>query len=183
MSRRRLFQVFCVSAAVLGTCFFAVILTGALKLFSIPTNGMSPTIQSGDRIIATSILDPSKTVTRGDIVVFNANRANPLLKGRYVQRVVALGGDKVERIDGQLRVNGAPIPEREGIRFTPAKQVPPGYPALTYPLMIPTGSVFTLGDNDGNSLDSRYFGPFPIDTVTHSADCIVFPVSRAGALD
>jgi signal peptidase I len=54
---------------------------------------------------------------------------------------------------------------------------------VTYPLVIPPGEIFTVGDNYGNSLDSRYFGPFPADAITHSADRIVLPSARAGKLD
>lgn len=157
-----------------------MVLTGTAKLYHVPTQAMSPTIQAGDRILATAIRKPERTVKRGDVVVFRAEQANPVLRGRYVQRAVALGGDKIELIDGELAVNGTGLPHRGGLRPVPAKKGDPRYPAPTYPLEVPAGSVFTLGDNHGNSLDSRYFGAFPISAVTHSADRIVYPLSHAG---
>ena len=180
MTRRKLFFLFCVSCSLVGTVILVLILTGTAKLYHVPTGGMSPTIQAGDRVLATAILKPERSVKRGDVIVFQAEKANPLLRGRYVQRAVALGGDKIELIDGELAVNGTRLPERGGLRSNPAKVRDPRYPALSYPLQVPTGSVFTLGDNYGNSLDSRYFGAFPISAVTHSADRIVYPPAHAG---
>jgi signal peptidase I len=180
MIRRKLLLLLCVACGLAGAAIVASVATGTAKLYSIPTGGMSPTIQAGDRIFATAILKPERSVKRGDVVVFRAEKAHASLSGRYVQRVVALGGDKVEVTDGELMVNGARLPERGGLRPTPAKERDPRFPGPSYPLLVPAGSIFTLGDNHGNSLDSRYFGPFPIDAVTHSADRIVYPPSRAG---
>ena len=56
-------------------------------------------------------------------------------------------------------------------------------PSLGCTLVIPPGEIFTVGDNYGNSLDRRDFGPFPVDAITHSADRIVSPAGRAGKLD
>lgn len=183
MTRRKLFFLFCVACSLVGTLILALVLTGAAKLYHVPTGGMSPTIQAGDRVLATGILKPERTVKRGDVIVFRADKAHASLRSRFVQRVVALGGDRIELIDGELVVNGERLPERGGLRATPAKGRDPRFTVLSYPLEVPAGSVFTLGDNHGNSLDSRYFGPFPIAAVTHSADRIVYPPSRAGKIE
>jgi signal peptidase I len=157
-----------------------LVLTGMAKLYSVPTRAMSPTIQVGDHVLATAILKPEKSVKRGDVIIFPAGKAHASLSGHYIKRAVALGGDKIELIDGELVVNGERLPERGGFRASPAKGKDPRYPIPSYPLEVPAGSVFAIGDNYGNSLDSRYFGPFPISAVTHSADRIVYPPSHAG---
>lgn len=158
------------------------ILTGTVKLFRIPTNGMAPTIRSGDHLLATRILSPGKSAKRGDLVIFDSHRAHSSLRSKFVQRLVAIAGDRLEVIGGELHVNGVRLPERDGRLSSPARHAP-GFPTVTYPLVIPPGEIFTVGDNYPNSLDSRYFGPFPVDAVTHSADRIVFPAGRAGKLD
>ena len=183
MIRRKLLLLLCVACGLAGASILALAATGMAKLYLVPTGGMSPTIQKGDRVLATAILKPERSVKRGDVIVFRAEKAHHSLSSRFVQRAVALGGDRIELINGELVVNGERLPERSGLRATPAKGKDPRFPVLSYPLEVPAGSVFTLGDNHGNSLDSRYFGPFPIDAVTHSADRIVYPLSRAGKIE
>lgn len=170
---------------VLGLIGAVVILSlasGTVKIFNIPTDGMAPTIRAGDSILATRIFSPEKSAKRGDLVVFDARRAHHTLTSKFVQRLVAVAGDRIEIVGGELHVNGVPLPEQAGQFPKPARHAP-GFPTVTYPLVIPPGEIFTVGDNYGNSLDSRYFGPFPMDAVTHSADRIVHPSARAGKLD
>ncbi|WP_367872566.1 signal peptidase I [Luteolibacter sp. Populi] len=184
MSRRKFSFLLRTALVVLGVVFVLVFATGTLKLYQNPTRSMSPTIEPGDRAIATRILNPAKRVKRGDVVAFDATRAHPGFTGKFIQRVVALGGDRIEWDGGELRVNGVALPERAGLKPQRAQgPLKPGTPLPSYPLVIPPGSVFTMGDNYGNSLDSRYFGPFPIDAVSHSADYIVTPWSRAGKIE
>ena len=76
----------------------------------------------------------------------------------YVKRVVALGGQRVEIRDGVLFVDRRPRRESyvdhdlvDGFFFGPA--------------FVPAGAVFVLGDDRGDSEDSRDFGPVPADQV------------------
>lgn len=183
MLRRKLQLVLVVLLCVAGAALGLSILTGSVKVFRIPTNGMAPTIRAGDYLLATRVFSPEKSVKPGDLVIFDSHRAHPTLRSKYVQRLVAVGGDRIEVIGGHLHLNGVRLPEREGLFAAPAPHTFSRFPAVTYPLVIPPGQIFTLGDNYGNSLDSRYFGPFPVDAVTHAPDCILFPAGRAGKLD
>lgn len=167
---------------LIGAVVILALASGTVKIFNIPTDGMAPTIRAGDSILATRIFSPEKSAKRGNLVIFDARRAHSRLTSKFVQRLAAVAGDRVELIGGQLHVNGVPLPERAGQFPKPARR-DPEFPGVTYPLVIPPGEIFTVGDNYGNSLDSRYFGPFPADAITHSADRIVLPSARAGKLD
>ena len=171
-----------ISLAALGAILLALPITGTVKVYRIPTNQMSPTIEAGDSLLASRILNPAKSVKRGDVVIFNPPSAVAKPGTKYVQRVVAVGGDRIEQKDGQLLVNGVALSERAGKRSRPAKGFMPGVPAVTYPLVVSKGWIFTLGDNYENSLDSRYFGPFPVNAVSHSPDGILLPPGRSGRL-
>jgi len=164
---------------------FALLLTGTAKVYHIPTSGMSPTINPGDYVTATRLFSPAEKVAKGQLVIFDSSMANPKGGGKFLQRVAAIGGDTVDQIDGRLHVNGQPLRDRNGKvpRGPKPNSVPPGMPAPKYPLVIPQGQIFTLGDNHDNSLDSRYFGPFPADAVTHRPHRIIFPLSRAGKIE
>jgi len=162
-----------------------LVLTGTAKVYSIPTNSMSPTINAGDHVAATRLFNPAGKVAKGQLVIFDSSKANPKLNGKYVERVIAVAGDTVDLVDGRLQVNGEPLPDRNG--KIPRNPKPgsgfPGLSAPKYPLVIPQGQIFTLGDNYDSSLDSRYFGSFPVDAVTHRPHRIIFPLSRAGKIE
>ncbi len=87
--------------------------------FQIPSSSMEPTLQEGDFILTskfaygvrlpvihTKIL-PFGEVNRGDVVVFRYPE-NPKID--YIKRIVGLPGDKLVFQDGQVSINGKPIP-------------------------------------------------------------------------
>jgi signal peptidase I len=67
---------------------------------------MAPSIVCGDRVIADKTAYDNTEPKRGDIVLFK-NPQNR--KQRFVQRIIALGGDTVEGKNGQLLINGRPL--------------------------------------------------------------------------
>jgi signal peptidase I len=160
-----------------------LMLTGTVKVYHMPSQSMSPTIQPGDWLIATRLFKPAGNVSKGQLVVFDSRRANRRLSGRFIQRVVATQGDTVDLIDGRLHVNGQPLPDRNGKIPRGADSRAIDWPLPNYPLVIPQGQIFTLGDNYENSLDGRYFGPFPIDAVTHRPHRVILPLSRASKIE
>jgi len=157
-------------------------LIGMLKLYRVPTRGMAPTIQSGDWIVATWPFQSEESFEAGDLVVF----APPHRPGdRYIQRIVAVPGDRITLEGGALAVNGVPLLSPDGLRPEPARGDSriPGLVPPVFPLMIPSGQAFMLGDNFSNSLDSRYFGPIELDSITHIPRRRVLPRDRAGRLE
>jgi signal peptidase I len=83
--------------------------------------------------------------------------------------VIAVGGDTVEGRDGHVVLNGDELSE---------PYLPPGTQTSTFgPVQIPDGQIFVMGDNRGNSDDSRSFGPVDEDTVVGHAFVLVWPPS------
>jgi signal peptidase I len=110
----------------------------------------------------------------------------------YIKRVVAVGGDRV-RYSGtprQLYINGDVVPQP----FIEGGQ-DPSSPSLTGAdcqrlkmakdggsCVVPTGMVFVMGDNRGNSEDSRIIGPIDEDKIVGHAFVIIWPFSDMGGL-
>ncbi|MFF2655329.1 signal peptidase I [Streptomyces sp. NPDC058045] len=145
--------------------------------YTVPTESMTPTISSGDRVLAERI-DGSQ-VRRGDVVVFTDSTWGAL---PMVKRVVAVGGDKIACCtDGKLTVNGKQIDEPYLQSGKPASAT--GIPRTT----VPQGRLFLLGDERSGSLDSTVHledaahGSVPLSAVTARVDAVAWPLK--GMLD
>lgn len=112
---------------------------------------------------------------RGDIIVLDPPLSASAQKP-YIKRVIGEPGDTVELRNDQVFINGERIeePYLEGAE-TKCR------PAQTCgPLTVPEDSVFVLGDNRGNSEDSRIFGVVPIENIIGKAWLSYWPRSEIG---
>jgi signal peptidase I len=135
--------------------------------FRIPSESMSPTLRPGDQALVAKV---GGTANRGDLVAFHAPQTGEIM----LKRVVAVGGDTVGLEDGVLVVNGRP--QREAY-----VEDPDAVDSVYFgPVRVAPGSVFVLGDNRGNSDDSREFGAVPADRIIGEAVARVWPPSRWG---
>ncbi|MCE5325762.1 MAG: signal peptidase I [Planctomycetaceae bacterium] len=126
-----------------------------IESFAVPTGGMAPTIQCGDRMMTDKLTLALRAPRAGDIVVFAAPVAQ---LGTQVKRVIAIEGDKVDIQDGNVLVNGqsqGACPLFKNDQFPPQQ----------FPLIVPAGKLFVLGDNRAASLDSRYWGCVNVNAV------------------
>ncbi len=150
-TRRRLSTrtlIIIVSAAVIGLVVL-VVQQYAFGLYRLPSEAMVPTLQPGDRVLINR-LDTEPAL--GDLVVFQLEGERPMLlrvMGLEGQTVAASEG--VLTIDGQLVVEPYLDPDIEIEDFGPVE--------------VPTGSIFTLGDNRATALDARILGPVPASDI------------------
>jgi len=142
--------------------------------YHVPSGSMAPTLVPGDRVVVDMrayglrvpftgwTVWPGDAPTAGDVVVFRS----PSDGVRLIKRVVAVGGDRVDLVDGHLSVNGAPLadhpgaPEDFGDVEVMLNLDAGGGPDLN-DLVVPDGQVLVLGDHRGASIDGRYFGFVP----------------------
>ncbi|MDR1183508.1 MAG: signal peptidase I [Coriobacteriales bacterium] len=170
---------------ILGIIVVAVILTTLLKAFvidqyEIPTGSMEPTIEIGDRLFAEKVSYHFTTPTPGDIVTFN----DPIEGGRVlIKRCIAVGGQTVDLIDGRVVVDGKALdePYTHGKPSIALDQMVGVH--FQYPYTVPEGSIWVMGDNRTNSLDSRYFGVVSQDELIGRALFRFLPLNRFGAID
>ena len=129
---------------------FAVAMTvqaTVAKPFEISTGSMNPTIMPSDRVLANRLVYRFRDVARGDIVVFQP--PVELTVDRAVRQTGrGCAGRHVEIRSGQVFVNGEAF-------FVEGAAVP----RYSYgPVTVPADSVFVLGDNRNNSVDSHVWG-------------------------
>ena len=178
-----------------------IIKTFLLQAFFIPSASMEPTLLVGDRVLVEKLSTRFGAADRGDVVVFEKDVGaliNPELdtddpfyvdivnafkelfgfptgsKQDFIKRVIAVGGDTVQGIDGQVVVNGEPISE---------PYLAPGVETSDFgPVDVPQGQIFVMGDNRANSDDSRSFGPIDESKVIGRAFVLIWPPSDVGVL-
>tara|TARA_Y100001968_G_scaffold316428_1_gene344236 strand:+ start:326 stop:892 length:567 start_codon:yes stop_codon:yes gene_type:complete len=148
----------------------------------IPSGSMLPTLQIQDRILIEKITPRinyklNKHPKINTIVIFKPPRS--LTETGYsdgsalIKRVVGLPGDKIEILEGKLFRNEKEINEpwiQEEIQYKMS------------PIEIPEGSLWVLGDNRNNSLDSHLWGPLPEKNLIGTALLRYWPLKRIGTI-
>ena len=163
--------------ALISSLIVVVLLfTLLFRIVNVSGPSMLPTLQSNDRVLLTSYFYQPK---QGDVVVLThtAKLQEPIIK-----RVIALENQTVD-IDfetGTVYVDGQALDESAYIENGITTQ-PSDY---TYPLTVPPGHLFVLGDNRAVSNDSRSSAVGMIDEryVLGKAEFVVFPFSRFGKI-
>lgn len=131
--------------------FVVILLVAVAEPMRVTSVSMSPTLGAGDHVIIDKLTGRWRPPAIGDLVVFREPGGGPLA----VKRIVALGGQSVAIEDGELHVDGIAQDEPT----VDARGVDSVYFG---PVTVPAGAVFVLGDNRGQSIDSRDYGAVPM---------------------
>jgi len=166
-------------AVIVGAVLVALVVkTFLVQAFRIPSESMDPTLITGDRVLVNKLSYRLHDVNRGDVVVFDRPKnlpGGPDDPKDLIKRVIGLPGDTVFARDGRVYVNDRPLKE---------PYLPAGTSTVNMdqPVTVPKGKVWVMGDNRGNSQDSRVFGPIPEDSIVGRAFMIMWPLNRVGSL-
>lgn len=152
----------------------AAIRAWVVQPYVIPSGSMIPTIELQDRVIANKFIYRFSEPERGDIVVLDDPTGSV---DTLIKRVVALGGETVDLVDGKVVIDGVVIdePYTHGLPSEPMVQ--------EMPYTVPEDSVWLMGDYRTNSADSRVFGAVPLSQIRGRAVFRFWPVDRIGPMD
>ena len=159
--------------------------TFVVQTFSIPSGSMEPTLNIGDRIVVDKLSYDLHGVGRGDIVVFARPPAEDCAGAPVsdlVKRVIGLPGETISLSgNGYVLINGKRLNETwlptsvQGTTYPG----PSGTPySLSHPYKIPADDYFMMGDNRGDSCDSRFWGPIPKSLMVGKVDLRIWPLTR-----
>ena len=158
-----------VQALICSVLAVVVLFTFVIRLIGVDGHSMVPTLQDGDRLLVLNsmLYDDYK---HGDIVVL---RKASFLSEPIVKRVIATAGQTVD-IDfstGSVYVDGVLLKEDYINELTFTEE------GTEFPLTIPEGSIFVMGDNRNHSNDSRDYRLGTVDTrfVIGKAVFMAFP--------
>jgi signal peptidase I len=217
---------------IVKTIVYALLIALVLRVllfqpFTIPSASMEPALLQGDYIIVSKYsygwshhsipFSPplfkgrilAHTPKRGDIIVFKLPRDGHT---DYIKRLIGLPGDRIQVNNGQVFVNGVPIPRRfdgqaqdpdpgkapltvtkyietmtNGKTYTTFDEAPDRDGDTTDVFIVPEGHYFFMGDNRDNSLDSRWsqeygVGFVPAENLVGKAQIILLSWSPGASL-
>jgi signal peptidase I len=169
-----------ITLTVLVCLLFLVLFSNfVMQPFEIPSSSMERGLRIGDRVLVNKLAYRfGAEPRRGDVVVFDGT--GYFGNADYVKRVVGVGGDHVVCCDkeGRLEVNGRSVDESTFL-------YPGDSPSdVSFDVVVPTGSLFLLGDHRSDSSDSRDHlgspggGMIPVGDVIGRADWIAWPAGH-----
>ena len=180
---------------MVALCVTLLVKANVAQAFFIPSGSMEPQLEVGDRVVVSRTAYRLHDVRRGDIVVFpspSVERDDEGLAERVItdlletaalrkpgddeliKRVIGLPGETIAAQDGRVVIDGRAVAEpylATGVRTEDFGPFP-----------IPRGQVFVMGDNRGNSADSRVIGTIEVDTIVGRAIARIWPPSRTAFL-
>jgi signal peptidase I len=186
-----------------------VIKTFLVQFFYIPSGSMENTLQINDRVAVNKVPFISKSIDRGDVVVFRdpanwlpapyqASAQNKVVsmvkdvlvfagvlpnpaKQFLVKRVIGVAGDNVICCDndGFLTINGVKTSEPYIFAGNKASE-------MKFNVTVPEGKVWVMGDHRGASADSRFHqddvnnGMVPVSKISGRVFAIIWPFKNFG---
>lgn len=159
-------------SVVYATVAVVLVLSFAFRMIGVIGASMEPTLHEQERVL---MVNPIRSPRQGDVVVFDK------LKEPYVKRVIATAGQTVDIdfLTCEVRVDGVLLDEPYINEPTRRRE------DVTFPLTVPEGHVFVMGDNRNHSSDSRSSAIGCVDTrmIIGRVTCRLLPLEAFGKIE
>lgn len=173
---------------------FVVVMILQAKVFAmteVQQSSMNDTLYQDEHVFVDKLSYEFTEPRRGDIVIFLYNEANigffddfktfftdvadkfkaEKVNMRLIKRVIGVPGDEINIKGGVVYINGVELKEHYAKGKTFPKEV-------KYPVKVPEGRLFVMGDNREQSKDSRTFGLIDSRQVEGRALYRVWPANK-----
>lgn len=159
---------------------FAILMT--IRVFAaephrVDGSSMIPNFHTGDMIITNKLTARFSDFRRGEVIVLQ----DPLDATKvFIKRIIGLPGETLKLSEGKIYINGQLIDEP----YLPSGLLTPGESFLRSgdEVTIPEGNYFVMGDNRGNSSDSRQWGLLKKDLIIGQALLRYWPLDQAALI-
>lgn len=178
----------------------SIIQSQLFALTEVNMTSMMDTLVQGDKLIMSKLAYASNEPQRGDIIIFLRDESvngvigrmgiyisdvalklkGDFRRNRLIKRVIGIPGDKVEIRNNVLYINDEPVTE-DYARVDPGLGIVPN--GSMDPLVVQKGQLFVLGDNRGQSMDSRNFGVIDMEWVEGKAIFRILPFKKFGRVE
>lgn len=174
-----------VKAIVIAVVLVFIIRQFLFSPFIVDGASMQPNFETGERLIVNKLIYKLREPKFGEVVVFDV----PEQGRKFIKRVIGVPGDRIRLEGDDLYINDKKVEEPyiqeaiakshavgelyngEGIRYNfPNNAVKE--------TTVPEGTIFALGDNRGDSTDSRVIGFVTDDEIVGRADVIFWPLNK-----
>ncbi|HEX9037432.1 MAG TPA: signal peptidase I [Ktedonobacterales bacterium] len=142
-----------------------------IQNYQVDGPSMTPTLLTGQYILVNKADYFTHGPSRGDVIVFKFPKDT---SRDFVKRVIGIPGDTVATgADGSVTVDGVMLIE---------PYVNDHINASAQTWTLGPGQYFVMGDNRGDSYDSRDWGPVPLGDILGKADFVYWPLGAAHGL-
>jgi signal peptidase I len=148
------------------TLLIFLVIRFAIQSFRTDGESMQPGLQTDDYVLVNKVVYLFQQPQRGDVIVFHYPRD---IHKDFIKRIIGLPGDTIITTSNSVIVDGRTIQE-------PYISAPFNFDSHTWKLGA--SQFFVMGDNRGNSLDSRSWGPLDRRYIIGKAVAVYWPVNQ-----
>jgi signal peptidase I len=169
-----------------------------IKPFRIPSESMEPTLDVNQRVLVDRVSGRFSEPDRGDVVVFKppagadseqcgipnqpgdghpcSRPTSDQSEENFIKRIVGGPGDRLKVVRNRVYINGRPLREP----YVNPQTACADLCNLPREITIPRDHFFMMGDNRGESADSRQWGPVPEEWIVGNAFFTYWPPRKVG---